>query len=102
MDAGARVAVSGQPSLLRLVAMRQKDLNQLLGNSSVAHMGFVFLGIASLTTIGLNGAVMVMVAHGLLAALVFGLSGHCTPTRARWRWTRSPACCAPCRSGARH
>ncbi len=59
-----------------LVAMRQKDLNQLLGNSSVAHMGFVFLGIASLTTIGLNGAVMVMVAHGRLAALAFGLSGH--------------------------
>ena len=59
-----------------LVAMRQKDLNQLIGNSSVAHMGFVFLGIASLTTIGLTGAVMVMFAHGLLAALAFGLSGY--------------------------
>ncbi|MSU40423.1 MAG: NADH-quinone oxidoreductase subunit M [Pedosphaera sp.] len=59
-----------------LVAMRQKDLNWLLGNSSVAHMGFVFLGIASLNFIGLTGAVLVMVAHGLLAALAFGLSGH--------------------------
>jgi len=58
-----------------LVAMRQKDLNLLIGNSSVAHMGFVFLGIASATTIGLTGAVMVMIAHGLLAALAFGLSG---------------------------
>jgi len=58
-----------------LVAMRQRDLNQLIGNSSVAHMGFVFLGIASLTTLGITGAVMVMAAHGLLAALAFGLSG---------------------------
>lgn len=59
-----------------LVAIRQKDLNQLIGNSSVAHMGFVFLGIASLNLIGITGAVMVMVAHGLLAALTFGLSGY--------------------------
>ena len=59
-----------------LVALRQKDLNQLIGNSSVAHMGFIFLGIASLNVIGLTGAVLVMIAHGLLAALAFGLSGH--------------------------
>src|SRR6266487_138447 len=59
-----------------LVAMRQKDLNLLIGNSSVAHMGFVFLGIASLTLVGVTGAVVVMVAHGLLAALTFGLSGY--------------------------
>jgi len=39
-------------------------------------MGFVFLGIASATLIGLTGAVMVMVAHGLLAGLAFGLSGY--------------------------
>jgi len=58
------------------VAMRQRDLNLLIGNSSVAHMGFVFLGIASLTLIGITGAVLVMVAHGLLAALTFGLSGY--------------------------
>jgi NADH-quinone oxidoreductase subunit M len=58
------------------VAMRQKDLNWLIGYSSVAHMGFVFLGIASLTLIGVSGAVLVMIAHGLLAALTFGLSGY--------------------------
>ncbi len=58
------------------VAMRQRDLNLLIGNSSVAHMGFVFLGIASLSLIGLTGAVLVMVAHGFLAALSFGLSGY--------------------------
>ncbi len=57
------------------VAMRQRDLNMLIGNSSVAHMGFVFLGIASLNLIGVTGAVFVMVAHGFLAALTFALSG---------------------------
>ena len=58
------------------VAMRQKDFNWLAGYSSVAHMGFVFLGIASLNVIGVTGAVVVMVAHGFLAALTFGLSGY--------------------------
>lgn len=57
------------------VAMRQRDLNYLIANSSVAHMGFVFLGIASLSLIGVTGAVFLMIAHGLLAALLFGLSG---------------------------
>src|ERR1017187_7301960 len=56
------------------VAMRQKDLNLLIGNSSVAHMGFIFLGIASLNLIGMTGAVLIMVAHGFLAALTFALS----------------------------
>ncbi len=58
------------------VAMRQKDLNLLIGNSSVAHMGFIFLGIASLNLIGVTGAVVIMVAHGFLAALTFALSGY--------------------------
>jgi NADH-quinone oxidoreductase subunit M len=59
-----------------LVALRQRDLNLLVGNSSVAHMGFAFLGIASLSVAGVTGAVVVMVAHGLLVALTFALSGH--------------------------
>ena len=59
-----------------LVAMRQRNLNYLIGNSSVAHMGFAFLGIASLSLIGLTGTVVVMVAHGFLAALTFALSGY--------------------------
>ena len=58
------------------VAMCQRDLNLLIGNSSVAHMGFIFLGIASLNVIGISGAVFIMVAHGFLAALSFGLSGY--------------------------
>jgi len=58
------------------VAMRQRNLNLLLGNSSVAHMGFIFLVIASLNLIGVTGAVVIMIAHGFLAALTFGLSGY--------------------------
>jgi NADH-quinone oxidoreductase subunit M len=39
-------------------------------------MGFIFLGIASLNVIGINGAILIMVAHGFLAALSFALSGY--------------------------
>ena len=58
------------------VAMRQKDFSWLAGYSSVAHMGFVFLGLAALNLIGITGAVVVMIAHGFLAALTFGLAGY--------------------------
>jgi NADH-quinone oxidoreductase subunit M len=58
------------------VALRQRDLNLLIGNSSLAHMGFAFLGIASVSVIGVTGAVLVMVAHALLAAMSFALSGY--------------------------
>lgn len=58
------------------VAMRQKDFNWLVGYSSVAHMGFIFLGIATLNLVGISGAVFVMVAHGFLAALTFALNGY--------------------------
>ena len=58
-----------------LVTMRQRDLNRLAAHASVAHVGFAFLGIASLTVLGITGAVVVMVAHGLLAALLFGVNG---------------------------
>jgi len=58
------------------VAMRQRDFNWLVGYSSVAHMGFIFLGIATLSTIGITGAVLIMIAHGFLAALTFGLNGY--------------------------
>jgi NADH-quinone oxidoreductase subunit M len=58
------------------VAMRQKNLNWLIGYSSVAHMGFIFLGIATWSLVGVTGAVLVMIAHGFLAALSFALSGY--------------------------
>jgi NADH-quinone oxidoreductase subunit M len=59
-----------------LVAIRQRQLNLLIGNSSVAHMGLIFLGIASLNVVGVTGAVVIMIAHGLLAALSFAINGH--------------------------
>ena len=58
------------------IAVLVLGLSLLIGNSSVAHMGFCFLGIASFSLIGVTGTVVVMVAHGLLAALTFGLSGY--------------------------
>jgi NADH-quinone oxidoreductase subunit M len=58
------------------VAMRQREFSWLAGYSSVAHMGFVFLGLAALNLIGITGAVVVMIAHGFLAALTFGLAGY--------------------------
>ena len=59
-----------------LVAMAQKDLKLIIGYSSSSHMGYVLLGIAVLTPVGLNGAVLLMFAHGLMTALSFALVGH--------------------------
>jgi len=58
------------------VAMAQKDLKFIIGYSSSSHMGYVLLGIACLTTLGLSGAVMLMFAHGIMTALAFALVGH--------------------------
>jgi NADH-quinone oxidoreductase subunit M len=58
-----------------LVAVWQRDMKLIIGYSSSSHMGYVLLGIASLTPIGLQGAVFLMVAHGLMTALTFGLVG---------------------------
>lgn len=58
------------------VTLAQKDLAQMLGYSSVMHMGFLFLGLLSLNLTGLSGVVLLMVAHGLSAALLFGLASE--------------------------
>ena len=58
------------------VAMAQKDLKLIIGYSSSSHMGYVLLGIACLTPLALNGAVLLMFAHGLMTALAFALIGH--------------------------
>jgi NADH-quinone oxidoreductase subunit M len=57
------------------VAFAQTDMKKLVAYSSVSHMGFVMLGIASLTTAGLNGAVAVMFSHGLVTGMLFLLVG---------------------------
>ena len=56
-------------------AMRQRDMKFVIGYSSCSHMGYVLLGVASLNVIGLTGAVYMMWAHGVMAALAFSLIG---------------------------
>ncbi len=58
-----------------LCCLAQTDMKRLIAFSSVAHMGFVMLGIASLTTFGLNAAVFGMVAHGLITGMLFFVAG---------------------------
>lgn len=58
------------------VAMVQKDLKFVVGYSSVSHMGYVLLGIASLNAVSLDGAVAQMFAHGIMTALFFALVGN--------------------------
>jgi NADH-quinone oxidoreductase subunit M len=60
------------------VTMAQKELPTMVGFSSVMHMGYLFLGVACWNVIGVTGAVILMVGHGLSAALLFGLSGEIT------------------------
>lgn len=59
-----------------MVAMVQKDLKFVVGYSSVSHMGYVLLGIASLNVAGIDGAVAQMFAHGIMTALFFALVGN--------------------------
>lgn len=57
------------------VAMSQLDLKSLIAYSSVSHMGFVLLGIASLDPMGINGAVLQMFNHGVISAALFLIAG---------------------------
>ena len=58
-----------------LACLAQRDLKRLIAFSSVGHMGFVLLGIATLTPVGVNGALFANVAHGLITGLLFFLVG---------------------------
>jgi NADH-quinone oxidoreductase subunit M len=58
-----------------LGCLAQRDMKRLIAFSSVAHMGFVMLGIASLTVIGINAAIFGMVAHGLITGMLFFIAG---------------------------
>src|SRR5579875_966890 len=58
------------------VTIAQKRLDMLLGYSSVMHMGYIFLGIASLNLMGLTGASVLMFAHGLSIAVLFAVAGE--------------------------
>ncbi|MGH7598185.1 MAG: complex I subunit 4 family protein [bacterium] len=58
-----------------LCAMAQKDLKKMVAYSSIGHMGVVMLGMAGLTPLGMNGAVLQMFNHGTVTAMLFLLVG---------------------------
>ena len=58
-----------------LACLAQDDMKRLIAYSSVGHMGFVMLGIATLTPIGINAAIIGMVAHGVITGLLFFIAG---------------------------
>jgi NADH-quinone oxidoreductase subunit M len=58
-----------------LACLAQTDMKRLIAFSSVAHMGFTMLAIATLTDFGINAAVMGMVAHGLITGMLFFIAG---------------------------
>jgi NADH-quinone oxidoreductase subunit M len=58
-----------------LCCLAQTDLKRLIAFSSVGHMGFVMLGLATLNDKGINGAIFGMVAHGLITGMLFFLAG---------------------------
>lgn len=56
-------------------AIRQKDLKYFTAYSSVSHCGMVLFGVVTLNLVGMKGAVLQMVSHGLMTGLFFGLIG---------------------------
>jgi NADH-quinone oxidoreductase subunit M len=70
------VLLLGNIIYVGLVTIAQKRLDWMLGYSSVMHMGYIFLGIASFGLLGVTGATVLIFAHGLSIALLFGLAGE--------------------------
>jgi NADH-quinone oxidoreductase subunit M len=68
-----------------MVALVQKDFKFVIGYSSVSHMGFVLLGLLTLNTIGLSGAVLQMFSHGVIAGLLFAVVGRMVYDRTHTR-----------------
>jgi NADH-quinone oxidoreductase subunit M len=58
-----------------LCCLAQKDIKRLIAFSSVGHMGFIMLGISTLTQTGINAAIFGMVAHGVITGMLFFLAG---------------------------
>jgi NADH-quinone oxidoreductase subunit M len=71
------IAIIGVVSIIygALVAMGQSDFKKLVAYSSVSHMGYVVLGAAMLTSAGMNGAIFMMVSHGIVSAAMFFIVG---------------------------
>jgi NADH-quinone oxidoreductase subunit M len=68
-----------------LVALVQQDFKFVIGYSSVSHMGFVLLGLMTLSQIGLSGAVLQMFSHGIIAGLLFAVVGRMVYDRTHTR-----------------
>jgi NADH-quinone oxidoreductase subunit M len=69
------VLLLGNILYVGLVTIGQKRLDQMLGYSSVMHMGYIFLGLVAFNVIGVSGAVTLMFAHGLSIAALFAITG---------------------------
>ena len=67
------------------VALVQRDIKFVIGYSSVSHMGFVLLGLMTLSQIGLSGAVLQMFSHGIIAGLLFAVVGRMVYDRTHTR-----------------
>ena len=67
------------------VALVQKDFKFIIGYSSVSHMGFVLLGLATLNVTGMSGAVLQMFSHGIVASLLFAVVGRMVYDRTHTR-----------------
>ena len=70
------ILLLGNIIYIGLVTIAQKQLDWMLGYSSVMHMGYIFLGIASANAIGTTGAATLIFAHGLSIALLFAVAGQ--------------------------
>ncbi len=68
-----------------LVALAQSDFKFVIGYSSVSHMGFVLLGLMTFNQIGLDGAVLQMFSHGVIAGLLFAIVGRIVYDRTHTR-----------------
>jgi NADH-quinone oxidoreductase subunit M len=81
------IAVLGVVGILyaAAVALRQRDLKFVIGYSSVSHMGFVLLGLATANVLGVGGAVLQMFSHGVIAALLFAVAGRMVYRRTHTR-----------------
>ena len=67
------------------VALRQRDLKFVIGYSSVSHMGFVLLGLATANVLGVSGSVLQMFSHGVIGALLFAVAGRMIYSRTHTR-----------------
>lgn len=64
----------GNILIIGMVTIAQRDLKFMLGNASVMHMGYAFLGLYAFSTIGISAAILMLFAHGLSVALLFLLA----------------------------